>query len=126
MRLPEFISTNTPRLPLELLAWLSIFVCLWALILGPISLFAVIAFIEHRHLECNIVWVKQIRRFVDPNGSCCCRTCLADVDGLEQEKKRNMGARPVYGKLFKDLKKDEEGFEGPHRGEMSGVMSLDE
>jgi hypothetical protein len=29
------------------------------------------------------------------------------VDGLESEK-RNMGTRPVYGKLFKDLKKDED------------------
>jgi hypothetical protein len=108
MKIPEIISTNTPQLSLKLLAWLSIFVCLSAFILGPIFLFAIIAFIEYKHLECNIGWVKQIRRFVDPNGSCCCRTCLADVDGLEPEKKRNMGARHVYGKLFKDLEKEKE------------------
>jgi hypothetical protein len=111
MKIPEIISTNIHQPSLELLAWLSIFVCLSAFILGPIFLLAIIAFIEYKRLECNIVWVKQIRRFVDPNGSCCCRTCLADVDGLEPEKNRNMGARPVYGKLFKDLKKDEEGLE---------------
>jgi hypothetical protein len=107
MRIPEIISTNTAQLSLELLAWLSIFVCLSTFILGPIFLFAIIVFIEYKHLECNIVWVKQIRRFVDPNGSCCCRTCLADADGLEPEKKRNMDERPVYGKLFKGLEKDE-------------------
>ena len=112
MKIPEIIATNTPQFSLELLAWLSIFVCLFAFILGPIFLFAIIAFIEYKHLECNIVWVKQIRRFVDPNGSCCCRTCLADADGLEPEKKRNMGAKPVYGKLFKDLKNDEEKSKG--------------
>ena len=75
-------------------------------------LLSIIVFIEYKRLECNIRWVKQIRRFEAPHGGCCCRTCLANVDGLEPVKKRNMGARPVYGKLFKDLKSDEEESKG--------------
>jgi hypothetical protein len=105
MRIPEIVSTNTPEITLELLILLSIIFFRSAFILGHLLIFTIMAYIEYKHLECNKFWINHIRRFVKPHGGCCCRTCLTENDGVESEKKRGLGKRHVYGKLFKGPKK---------------------
>ncbi len=69
----------TIEIPYMLLAGLGILGLVIVVILAPVFLVTLIAYIEYQRLECSIRWVEEMRRITHPSGSCCCGTCLDDI-----------------------------------------------